>query len=271
MAPTSVTVTSTPGQIATLSPGVPVLVENVGTVEVFVGHGPSAPSKGVALFPPSGSNPGGTCTKTDAAASLVWAWTASGTGTVVVDPDSGSETARAMVAEAAAAIGNTAIDSTASDIQPLGTRAAGAVGLVADAGHVHPLTGVAGTINWSQSKTGLAPSATLNTYGTATTWAPDAGYAAILLRGVNVTSSGTFGSETLTVKVTATFSDSTTANVTKTFTAAGVSADLSVTDIANLFKDGVKLSSLAVAAESSLAAGSSIATAAVVAFGWNGN
>jgi hypothetical protein len=34
------------------------------------------------------------------------------------------------------------IDSTATDIQPLGTRAAGSVGKAADAGHVHPTTGV---------------------------------------------------------------------------------------------------------------------------------
>jgi hypothetical protein len=40
------------------------------------------------------------------------------------------------------AFGIVEIDGTASDIQPLGSQAAGATGKVADAGHVHPTTGV---------------------------------------------------------------------------------------------------------------------------------
>lgn len=38
--------------------------------------------------------------------------------------------------------GGVSLDSTATDIAALGTRAAGATGLAADAGHVHPLTGL---------------------------------------------------------------------------------------------------------------------------------
>lgn len=43
---------------------------------------------------------------------------------------------------AASDIGAAAIDVTASDIQPLGTQAAGSTGKAADAGHVHPTTGL---------------------------------------------------------------------------------------------------------------------------------
>jgi hypothetical protein len=35
------------------------------------------------------------------------------------------------------------LDTSASDIQPLGTQAAGSTGKAADAGHVHPTTGIA--------------------------------------------------------------------------------------------------------------------------------
>jgi hypothetical protein len=44
-----------------------------------------------------------------------------------------------------ATAGGATIDTTATDIQPLGTRAAGAVGKASDAGHVHPITGVVPT------------------------------------------------------------------------------------------------------------------------------
>lgn len=47
-----------------------------------------------------------------------------------------------LPAASTGASGIVEIDGTATDIQPLGTQAAGAVGKVADAGHVHPTTGV---------------------------------------------------------------------------------------------------------------------------------
>lgn len=72
------------------------------------------------------------------------------------------------------------LDSTATDIQPLGTQAAGSIGKAADAGHVHPTTGVgllgtAGT--WTALQTfssgaslGNSPTANSSADTTGNTW-----------------------------------------------------------------------------------------------------
>jgi hypothetical protein len=47
-----------------------------------------------------------------------------------------------VCSSSSAAAWGTILDSTATDIQPLGSRAAGSTGLAADAGHIHPTTSV---------------------------------------------------------------------------------------------------------------------------------
>ncbi len=62
------------------------------------------------------------------------------------------------------ASGGVTLDSTAADIQALGTQAAGSVGKAADAGHVHPTTGV--VLKAGSTMTGyLAPKVTTLTFG----------------------------------------------------------------------------------------------------------
>lgn len=68
------------------------------------------------------------------------------------------------------AFGIVEIDGTAADIQPLGAQAAGATGKVADAGHVHPTTGV--TLH-SEAATTVVPETTYgmsSAVGTAVTY-----------------------------------------------------------------------------------------------------
>lgn len=60
------------------------------------------------------------------------------------------------------------LDSTASDIQPLGTQAAGAVGKAADAGHVHATTGVA-LLAGATFSGGVNPAVVALTYGSTIT------------------------------------------------------------------------------------------------------
>lgn len=70
--------------------------------------------------------------------------------------------------------GGATIDTASVDIQPLGTRAAGSIGLAADSGHVHPATGVALTAN---NLSDLASASTARTnlgLGTAATLASSA-------------------------------------------------------------------------------------------------
>jgi hypothetical protein len=57
-----------------------------------------------------------------------------------------------------------ALDSTASDIQALGTQAAGSTGKAADAGHVHPTTGLA-LLSGASFTGGVNPSVITLTYG----------------------------------------------------------------------------------------------------------
>ena len=56
------------------------------------------------------------------------------------------------------------IDATAGDIQPLGAQAAGSIGKAADAGHVHPTTGVA-TLSGATFTGYVAPAAFALTFG----------------------------------------------------------------------------------------------------------
>jgi hypothetical protein len=63
-------------------------------------------------------------------------------GTTISSPPGGSTQFLRGDGSWAAPPGSVSIDTTASDIQPLGTRVAGSVGKAADAGHVHPTTGL---------------------------------------------------------------------------------------------------------------------------------
>lgn len=111
------------------------------------------------------------------------------------------------------------------------------------------------------SGSGIAPSATLNTYGAATTIAQSGGNlrASITLTQLQLTSGGTFGAETLTVRVTATYQDGTNATLTHTFTSAGSNYTLTTADIYTLLANNKQIVSLAIDCQSTI--NSSTATA----------
>jgi hypothetical protein len=101
--------------------------------------------------------------------------------------------------------------------------------------------------------TGVAPSATANTYGPATDINPTDGYSALeTLVHIALTSGGTFGAETLSVRVTAKFSDGTTASVEKTFVATGGETALTNAELHDMMKEGVGIYSLAIDAKSTI-------------------
>ncbi len=64
----------------------------------------------------------------------------------------------------AADVGAATLDSTASDIQALGSQAVGSIGKAADAGHVHPTTGVA-MLNGATFTDYVAPAVVALTFG----------------------------------------------------------------------------------------------------------
>jgi hypothetical protein len=104
------------------------------------------------------------------------------------------------------------------------------------------------------------PSATANTNGTQVDLTPPSGFASIVPLGMNIVIGGTVGSETITAQVIATYSDSTTATLSKTFTATGTTA-LTTTDFITLFKDGVFINKLSVVSKTTIAS-----TAATVTY-----
>lgn len=110
--------------------------------------------------------------------------------------------------------------------------------------------------------TGVAPSATTNTLGPATDINPGSGYTRLAgIFHASLTSGGTFGVETLTVRITATFSDGTTAFVEKTFTGGGQETALASADVFVLMKDSVSVNKYAIQAKSDLASSSATAGA----------
>ncbi len=117
--------------------------------------------------------------------------------------------------------------------------------------------------------TGVTPSATLNTYGTPQLIIPGAGYSSVHVESCDLVYGGTFGSETLTVKIIVTYSDGSTVTITSfTATATGTTA-MTLAQIRALHKNGVSIASISFSTASSLAAGSSVATLAVNAHGLN--
>lgn len=101
-------------------------------------------------------------------------------------------------------------------------------------------------------KTSIAnPSATADTFGTTVDLLPATNYTALNPLAISVTFDGTFGAETVTADVTVTFSDETTATVTKTATATGDVSFLNE-DIMALFKDEVFINKLSVKSKSTI-------------------
>lgn len=103
------------------------------------------------------------------------------------------------------------------------------------------------------------PSATASTYGTAVALTPPTGFAALMPIGMNIVFGGTFGAETVTANVTVTYSDSTTASITKTATAVGTTT-LSTTDFLSLAKDGVYINNISVKSQSTIASSAATVT-----------
>jgi hypothetical protein len=126
------------------------------------------------------------------------------------------------------------------------------------------------TRGWKPVASAVAPSATANTYGANFPLTSSLGYSeTIVPLGFQITSGGTFKSETLTVQLQATFSDGTLQYDDKTFTASGTTTTLGPSDMLSFVKDGVHLVSVIAQAKSTIA--SSQATAAVTGYGWAGN
>jgi hypothetical protein len=99
-------------------------------------------------------------------------------------------------------------------------------------------------------------------YGTAVNLAAGVN-ASIVPLSATLTWGGTFGTgETVTIRLTATFSDNTTQNITKSATATGT-VTLNTVDLQGLFKDGVYITKISVDSSSS-AASTSVTTSATV-------
>jgi hypothetical protein len=103
------------------------------------------------------------------------------------------------------------------------------------------------------------PSAIADTNGTVVDTAPVTGYVSLIPQAIDVVFGGTFGTETVTADITVTFSDATTAIVTKTATATGTTS-LTNTDLMTLAKDGVFINKISVKSKSSIADSTATAT-----------
>jgi len=103
------------------------------------------------------------------------------------------------------------------------------------------------------------PSATVDTYGTAVDTLPVTGYVSLIPQAIDVVFGGTFGAETVTADITVTYSDATTAIVTKTATAIGTTA-FTNTDLMALIKDGVYINKISVKSKSSIASSTATVT-----------
>ena len=104
------------------------------------------------------------------------------------------------------------------------------------------------------SVTGVAPSATANTYGTSTDVRPHYAYVGIKrLAHVALTSGGTFGAETLTVRIRTRFRDGSANSVTKTFTATGGETALTNAELHDLLTNELIIEYLSVDTQSNIA------------------
>lgn len=118
-----------------------------------------------------------------------------------------------------------------------------------------------GTIKQQMYKKSQAsnPSATIDTYGAAVTNTPATNFTAILPLGVDIVFGGTFGAETVTAQIVVTYSDATTATLTKTAVATGTTT-LTATDLMGLVKDGVYITQSSFNSKSSIASSTATVT-----------
>ncbi|HEY8805477.1 MAG TPA: hypothetical protein VIM42_10315 [Clostridium sp.] len=120
----------------------------------------------------------------------------------------------------------------------------------------HNNNGTIKPMNYNKS-TVSNPSATANTLGTAVILLPATNFTGIYPEAIDFVFGGTFGSETVTAQITATYSDLTTGIVTKTATAVGTTS-FSNSDLMALIKDGVFITQASFQSKSTIA--SSLAT-----------
>ena len=104
--------------------------------------------------------------------------------------------------------------------------------------------------NYVAALTAIVPSATLNVYGAAETITPENSARYLEPLSIDIVFSGT-GSETVTVKVHAVFSDASTQDATFTATSDGTTA-LTNAQLRSIFKDGLAIASLAFSVKSSI-------------------
>jgi hypothetical protein len=111
-------------------------------------------------------------------------------------------------------------------------------------------------------KTASPTPGTGGAYGSAVSLTPPTNKSIAPL-SASLTWGGTFGTgETVTIRLTATFSDGSTASITKSATATGTSA-LNPADLQGLMKDGAYITGIAVDSSSS-ASSTSVTTSATV-------
>ena len=114
----------------------------------------------------------------------------------------------------------------------------------------HNNDGTIKQINYKKSSI-ANPSATANAYGTAVTLTPLTNYTGIYPMAIDIVFGGTFGSETVTAQFTVTYSDSTTALITKTATATGT-VSLTNSELMSLIKDGVYITQTSMQSKSTI-------------------
>jgi len=132
-----------------------------------------------------------------------------------------------------------------------------------------PANTPAGADSYVVDITGVVPSATSGTYGTAKTLSSDSGAASLIPLSMDLIFGGTFagGGETITVQLVVTYNDGTTTTVTSfTATATGTTA-LTNAQLRGLFSDGKSIASIAINCKSSV--NTSTATLEVKSHGEN--
>ena len=123
-----------------------------------------------------------------------------------------------------------------------------------------------------QTGSAATPSATTDTYGTAVTFSPDAGFVGLTHLTALKLVYGSVGSETVTVLLTATFDDETTATLnppTKTasateFLSEDLTFNVSGEDLTSLLKSGHTIETLDVQVKSSIPSSTATVTPTLV-------